>query len=195
MDTTGVSVLAYASSMAFISSFVMSTALNTKSTPAATFSTSFTFITTSFLTASGMGVVIFQRSPTASSYVLPAERGLAATVTTWNHGWFSKRAMKRCPTIPVAPNIPTFSFFSINHSPHYPDFPALRNCHGTCRIKSMTVTLNRSLIESTVRRIFPYPIPNNGKNQDLFARKIHLCAPQGHSIFFVCNTAIGSGNQ
>ena len=29
-----------------------------------------------------IGVVIFQRSPTASSYVLPAERGLAATVTT-----------------------------------------------------------------------------------------------------------------
>ena len=40
---------------------------NTKSTLAATFSTSLTFMTTSFLTASGIGVVIFQRPPTASS--------------------------------------------------------------------------------------------------------------------------------
>ena len=62
------------------------TALNTKSTVDATCSTSFTFITTSFFTASGIGVSIFQRPPTASSYVFPAERGLAANVVTSNHG-------------------------------------------------------------------------------------------------------------
>ena len=67
LETTGVSVLAYASSIALISSLVISTALNTKSTSAATFSTSFTFFTTIFLTVSGIGVSIFQRSPTASA--------------------------------------------------------------------------------------------------------------------------------
>ena len=72
--------------MARISSFVMSTALNTKSTDAATFSTSATFITDSFFTASGMGVSIFQRPLTASSYVFPALLALAATVVTSNHG-------------------------------------------------------------------------------------------------------------
>lgn len=61
-------------------------ALNTKSTVEATSSTSFTFFTISFLTPSGIGVSIFQRPPTASSYVFPAERGLAATVTTSNQG-------------------------------------------------------------------------------------------------------------
>ena len=117
LDTTGVSVLAYASSMARISSFVISTALNTKSTVEATFSTSATFMTTSFFTASGMGDVIFQRSPTASSYVFPAERALAATVTTWNQGWSSRREINLWPTIPVAPRMPTLSFFSIIVSP------------------------------------------------------------------------------
>ena len=53
--------------MARISSLVMSTALKTKSTVAATCSTWFTSITVSFFTASGMGVVIFQRPATASS--------------------------------------------------------------------------------------------------------------------------------
>ena len=67
LDTTGVSVFAYSSSIARISSFVISTALNTKSTQAATASTSLTFMTTSFFTASGIGVAIFQRPPTASS--------------------------------------------------------------------------------------------------------------------------------
>ena len=67
LDTTGVSVFAYFSSIARISSFVISTAENTKSTVAATFSTSFKSITISFLTASGIGVVIFQRPFTASS--------------------------------------------------------------------------------------------------------------------------------
>lgn len=69
-----------------ISSFDISTAENTKSTVAATFSTSFTFITTRFLTPSGIGVSIFHLPPTASSYVFPALLGLAATVTTSNHG-------------------------------------------------------------------------------------------------------------
>ena len=108
-ETTGVSVFAYASSIALISSFDISTALNTKSTVEATSSTSFTLCTISFLTASGIGVSIFQRSPTASSYVLPALRGLAATVTTSNHGWFSRSEINLCPTIPVAPRIPTFN--------------------------------------------------------------------------------------
>ncbi len=86
LETTGVSVLAYASSMALISSLDISTALNTKSTLEATASTSFTFITTRSFTASGMGVSIFQRPPTASSYRFPAERGLAAIVVTSNQG-------------------------------------------------------------------------------------------------------------
>ena len=67
LETTGVSVFAYSSSMALISSLDISTAENTKSTVEATFSTSDTFITTSFFTASGIGVSIFQRPPTASS--------------------------------------------------------------------------------------------------------------------------------
>ena len=113
LETTGVSVFAYASSIARISSFVISTALNTKSTSNATFSISFTFITAIFFTHSGIGVCIFQRPPTASSYVFPAERGLAATVTTSNHGWSSSREINLWPTIPVAPKIPTFNFCSI----------------------------------------------------------------------------------
>ena len=113
LETTGVSVFAYASSIALISSFDISTAENTKSTVDATCSTSFTFITTSFFTASGIGVSIFQRPPTASSYVFPALLGLAARVTTSNHGWFSSREINLCPTIPVAPKIPTLNFCSI----------------------------------------------------------------------------------
>ena len=86
LETTGVSVFAYSSSIFLISSFDISTAENTKSTVAATFSTSFTFITIRFLTPSGIGVSIFHLPPTASSYVFPALLGLAATVTTSNHG-------------------------------------------------------------------------------------------------------------
>ena len=86
LETTGVSVFAYASSIALISSFVISTALNTKSTSDATCSTSFTFFTIISFTASGIGVSIFQRSPTASAYVFPALLGLAAIVVTSNHG-------------------------------------------------------------------------------------------------------------
>ena len=85
-DTTGVSVFAYSSSIFLISSFVISTAENTKSTSDATFSTSLTFMTTIFFTASGIGVSIFHLPPTASSYVLPALLGLAAMVVTSNHG-------------------------------------------------------------------------------------------------------------
>ena len=67
LDTTGVSVFAYASSIFLISSLDISTALNTKSTLEATASTSFTFMTVSFFTASGMGVSIFHLPATASS--------------------------------------------------------------------------------------------------------------------------------
>ena len=35
---------------------------------------------------------------------------LAAIVVTSNHGWFSKREINLCPTIPVPPRIPTLSF-------------------------------------------------------------------------------------
>src|SRR5699024_6761314 len=85
LETTGVSVFAYASSIARISSLLISTALNTKSTVEATSSTSFTLCTISFLTPSGIGFIIFQRSATASSYVVPADLGDAATDTTSDH--------------------------------------------------------------------------------------------------------------
>ena len=111
-ETTGVSVFAYSSSIALISSFDISTALKTKSTVEATASTSFTSITSMFLTASGIGVVIFHLPPTASSYVLPALLALAAIVTTSNQGWFSRRDMNLWPTIPVPPKMPTLNFFS-----------------------------------------------------------------------------------
>ena len=48
----------------------MFTAENMKSTPEATDSASSPSTTTMFLTYSGIGVSIFQRSPTASAYVL-----------------------------------------------------------------------------------------------------------------------------
>ena len=67
LDTTGVSVFAYSSSMARISSFGMFTAENTKSTSLTTSSTSATFLTTMCLTNSGIGASIFQRLPMASS--------------------------------------------------------------------------------------------------------------------------------
>ena len=54
-----------------------------------------------------------QRGPTASSYRLPAERGLAATTVSWNQGWPSSRVTKRWPTMPVAPMTPTL-YFSIS---------------------------------------------------------------------------------
>ena len=41
--------------------------------------------------------------------LLDALLGLAATVTTSNHGWFSNSEINLCPTIPVAPKIPTFN--------------------------------------------------------------------------------------
>ena len=88
----------------------MFTAENMKSTFAATDSASSPSATTMCLAYSGIGVSIFQRLPTASSYVLPALCAEAASVTTSNHGWFSSNVMKRWPTIPVAPRMPTFIF-------------------------------------------------------------------------------------
>jgi len=113
LDTTGVSVFAYSSSIFLISSLLISTALNTKSTLEATSSTLLTSSTIMFLTASGIGVVIFQRPPMASSYFLPALLGLAAIATTSNQGWFSSKEINLCPTIPVPPRIPTFNFLSM----------------------------------------------------------------------------------
>ena len=117
LEITGHSALAYASSSARISSFFMSTAQKTKSASAATSSTCEASYTGMAFMLSGIGVSIAQRPATASSYGLPAERGLAASTVTVNHGWFSSRVMKRCPTMPVQPTIPTrycfmlFSFF------------------------------------------------------------------------------------
>ena len=94
----------------------MSTAENTKSTSDATFSTSLTFMTTISFTASGIGVFIFQRSPTASSYLLPALLGEAAMTFTSNLWWFSRSDMNRCPTIPVPPRIPTLNLSLMSSS-------------------------------------------------------------------------------
>src|SRR5260370_21236512 len=47
----------------------------------------------------------------ASGYGSPADLSDAASHLTSNHGWFSSRLTKRCPTMPVAPRMPTSSFF------------------------------------------------------------------------------------
>ena len=64
----------------------------------------------------GIGEDIFQRSPTASEYFFPALREDAARALTVKYGWFSRRVMKRCPTIPVAPIIPAFNFSFISEA-------------------------------------------------------------------------------
>ena len=86
LETTGVSVLAYSSSIALISSFDMFTAERTKSTSSETPFTSVTSLITIFLIESGIGPSIFHLFPTASSYVCPALLGLAAIVVTSNQG-------------------------------------------------------------------------------------------------------------
>ena len=86
LETTGVSVFAYASSIFRISSFVISTAEKTISTCPATASTSETFMTFMFRTVSGIGVSIFHLPPTASSYVLPALLAEAARTSIWKYG-------------------------------------------------------------------------------------------------------------
>ena len=63
-----------------------------------------------------MGVVMAQRAPTASSYVLPALRPLAAMTVSWNQGWFSISVTKRWPTMPVPPITPTLYFFMFKTS-------------------------------------------------------------------------------
>ena len=83
--------------------------------------------TTSFFAHSGIGVFISQRSPIASSYVLPALRALAATAARWNQGWFSSNVIKRWPTMPVAPMTPTlycFIFPNPSFRNTFPDFYA-----------------------------------------------------------------------
>ena len=86
-ETTGHSAFAYSSSRALISSFFISTAQKTKSTcDAISFISSVAFITTRSLTFSGIATSMHHFEPTASSYFLPAERALAATTFTLNHG-------------------------------------------------------------------------------------------------------------
>ncbi len=104
--------LCISSSMALISSLVISTALNTKSTLQPLFLLRYIHYRI-FFTASGMGVSIFQRPPQLPHRSFLRDLGLAATVTTSNQGWFSSREIKLCPTIPVAPNIPTLQFLLI----------------------------------------------------------------------------------
>ena len=58
-------------------------------------------------TAGGIGVVCFQFA--ARAYVLPAERADAPRACTAKYGWLSRRAMKRWPTVPVAPSTPTLT--------------------------------------------------------------------------------------
>ena len=110
LETTGVSDFAYRSSIARISSLDMFTAENTKSTSAAIESTSSMLRTTMFFTFSGIGVSIFHFPPTASSYVFPALRLLAARTQISYQGCSESSVIKRCPTIPVAPRIPTLNF-------------------------------------------------------------------------------------
>ncbi len=113
LETTGVSVLAYSSSILLISSLDISTALKTKSTSEATLFTSLTSFTIMSFTVSGIGDAIFQRPPIASSYLFPALRGLAAIATTSNQGCFSNNEINLCPTIPVPPRIPALNFLSM----------------------------------------------------------------------------------
>jgi hypothetical protein len=64
----------------------MSSALNTKATSRLSDSTVWTSTTVRSATFGGMSAGMAQRPATASAYVLPAERGLAATATTSNQG-------------------------------------------------------------------------------------------------------------
>jgi hypothetical protein len=73
----------------------MLTAQKMKSTCAATSSTLEASCTIIPLTLSGIGVVMAQRLPTASSYVLPALRPEAARTVSLNQGWFSSSVIKR----------------------------------------------------------------------------------------------------
>src|SRR5688572_3584097 len=94
----------------------MSTAQNTKSTEPAIAWTFAASATTRSPAAAGTGVASVHRLATASAYRFPAELGLAATAASSNHGWFSRRATNRCPTIPVAPRTPTLSRLVIDRN-------------------------------------------------------------------------------
>jgi len=60
-------------------------------------------------TPDGMGVVCFQF--VAIAYVFPADRADAPRACTTKYGWSTRRAIKRCPTVPVAPSTPTLTTF------------------------------------------------------------------------------------
>jgi hypothetical protein len=60
-------------------------------------------------TPEGIGVVCFQF--VARWYAFPADRADAPRACTTKYGWVSRRAMKRCPTVPVAPSTPTLTIF------------------------------------------------------------------------------------
>src|SRR5579864_3862619 len=61
----------------------------------------------------------------ASRYFLPAERSLAPSHLTSNHGWPCRNLMKCWPTIPVAPKMPTSILASITGSPYVDKFRLL----------------------------------------------------------------------
>ena len=106
-DTIGHSNLAYFFSRFLICSFGISTAQKQKSTCPAIFSASFSASSTIiFLAISGRFSFIAHRFATASSYVFPALRPLAAITVNLNHGCFARSVIKRCPTIPVPPMTP-----------------------------------------------------------------------------------------
>jgi hypothetical protein len=73
----------------------MSVAEKTRSTSPAMPDTSPASLTTSFFVASGAGEPSAHRPATASSYVRPADFGLAATTVTSNHGCAPRSATKR----------------------------------------------------------------------------------------------------
>src|SRR6266702_85103 len=66
---------------------------------------------TSSRTPAGIWVGCFQLVPRA--YDFPADRANAPRACTTKYGWFSRRAMNRCPTVPVAPSTPTLTFLSL----------------------------------------------------------------------------------
>src|SRR5262245_58091949 len=62
------------------------------------------------------GIAPSRRHDVASVYFLPAERSLAPTHVSSNHGWFCRNFTKCWPTIPVAPSTPTSIFWFMGYS-------------------------------------------------------------------------------
>ena len=69
----------------------------------------------------------------ASRYFLPAERSLAPSHLTSNHGWPCRNLMKCWPTMPVAPKMPTSILASITVSPCVDRFRLLRRVAAWAR--------------------------------------------------------------